>query len=151
SAVALSGSGQVKITATEPGGKIASTEVTVVRDSGLSDPVDVPEQARSEQDCRGDEPGMDKPVDETPIDLQESALVSITIHPGFPVLAEGTARQFSAKGWYSDASDNDLTTVTWSSSDSKVLSIDSDTGHATACREGTATVTAKHEPSNGEA
>lgn len=39
---------------------------------------------------------------------------SITINPGFAVIAEGEGMQFEAKGWYSDGSSKDLTTeVAW--------------------------------------
>ena len=74
--------------------------------------------------------------------VNNAALVSISVAPEDPTLPLGTEQQFAAEGTYSDQSTHDITnTVTWSSSDSDVLSV-SASGLATARAFGSVTVTA---------
>jgi hypothetical protein len=73
-------------------------------------------------------------------------LVSIAISPLAPTIALGTNQQFTATGTYSDGSTQNITTsVTWSSSATKIAPIANSVGSqglATAVAIGTATITA---------
>jgi len=82
----------------------------------------------------------------TSLTVTAATLVSITINPGNPSVAQGTSQQFSATGTYSDASTQNLTTsATWSSSVPGVAPISNAAGSqglATAIAPGTTTITA---------
>ena len=75
-----------------------------------------------------------------------ATLVSITVTPATPTLANGTTQQFIATGTYTDTSTQDITLqVTWSSNNSGVVAIvpsGPSRGFATATGVGTASVTA---------
>ena len=78
--------------------------------------------------------------------VNDAALVSISLAPEDPTLPLGTEQQITAQGTYSDQSTHDIThTVTWSSSDSDVVSV-SGSGLATARAFGSVTVTASSGP-----
>jgi len=69
-------------------------------------------------------------------------LQTITVSPSAPSLAVGQSQQLSATALYSDGSNKDVTaTVTWSSSDSSVASVDS-AGMVKAKAQGSVTVSA---------
>jgi len=69
-------------------------------------------------------------------------LQSITLSPQNATVGKGTTQQFTATGHYSDSSTQNLTAlVTWTSSDSTVVSIDN-TGLATNRKFGAVTITA---------
>jgi len=68
-------------------------------------------------------------------------LVSIAVTPAVPTIALGTTLQFTAVGSFDDGSTQLLTSLTWSSSSTSVVSIDSN-GLASSTGTGTATVTA---------
>jgi len=69
-------------------------------------------------------------------------LESITISPDNPSITEGSTQQFTATGEYSDETNQVLTDVTWTSSDSNIATIDA-SGLATGISAGLAvTITA---------
>jgi uncharacterized protein YjdB len=69
-------------------------------------------------------------------------LVSLSVSPSNPSLIVGDTQQFTAAGVYSNGSSQNLTSsVTWSSSNTQVVTI-SATGLATVQAAGTATITA---------
>lgn len=69
-------------------------------------------------------------------------LVSIEVTPINPSIANGTTKQFTATGVFSDGTTQDLTAqVTWSSSNTGIATIDS-AGLATAANTGSATISA---------
>ena len=68
-------------------------------------------------------------------------LASISISPVNPSITEGDPQQFTTTGTYSDATEQVLTEVTWSSSDVTVAAIDTD-GLATSGVAGSTTITA---------
>jgi uncharacterized protein YjdB len=68
-------------------------------------------------------------------------LLSISITPTNPSIALGTTQQFIATGSFDDGSTQPLTSVTWSSSNLNVASIDA-SGLATSTGPGPATITA---------
>src|SRR5205823_5614252 len=71
-----------------------------------------------------------------------AVLQTITLSPQNATVGKGTTQQFTATGHYSDSTTQDLTAlVTWSSSDSTVVSIDN-SGLATNRKFGTVTITA---------
>ncbi len=71
-----------------------------------------------------------------------SALVSVTVAPGSPVIPNQFTKQFTAIGTYSDSTTQDITSqVTWSSSDAGVAAINN-AGFATAVGPGTTYITA---------
>jgi uncharacterized protein YjdB len=74
---------------------------------------------------------------------QGAVLQSIAVSPDSPSLAAGAQQQFTATGSYDDGSTQDITSsVSWSSSASDVVNVDS-SGMATAQQAaGTATITA---------
>ncbi len=78
--------------------------------------------------------------------VNSATLVSITISPQNPTIADGTSQQFTAIGTYTDSSTQDITSVVaWSSSDATVLVISNASGSAglaSSSGVGTATVTA---------
>ena len=72
-------------------------------------------------------------------------LVSISLSPSNPTITPATAQQFIATGAFSDSSTQQLASVTWSSSNTGVVTITndaSDLGAAYALATGTATVSA---------
>jgi uncharacterized protein YjdB len=74
------------------------------------------------------------------LNVGPAVLQSITISPQNATMGKGTTLQFTATGNYSDSSTQDLTAlVTWTSSDSTVVSI-STTGLATGRQFGTVTI-----------
>ena len=76
------------------------------------------------------------------LNVGPAVLQSITISPQNATMGKGTILQFTATGIYSDSSTQDLTAlVTWTSSDSTEVSIDT-TGLATGRQFGTVTITA---------
>jgi len=76
------------------------------------------------------------------LNVGPATLQSITITPQDATIGKGTTLQFTATGNYSDSSTQDLTAlVTWTSSDSTLVSITS-AGLATARQFGTTTITA---------
>jgi hypothetical protein len=76
------------------------------------------------------------------LNVGAAILQSITISPQNATMGKATTLQFTATGNYSDSSTQDLTSlVTWSSSDSQTVSIDS-SGLATGRQFGTVTITA---------
>jgi probable HAF family extracellular repeat protein len=69
-------------------------------------------------------------------------LTSIAVTPAAPTIPKGASRQFTATGTYSDGSTADLTgSVTWSSSSTKVATIDS-SGLLATLTKGSTTVNA---------
>ena len=69
-------------------------------------------------------------------------LGSVSLSPAAPTAPRGTTQQFTATGGYSDGSSRDLTTtVTWSSSDTSVATVNA-SGLASAANRGTATISA---------
>jgi trimeric autotransporter adhesin len=82
----------------------------------------------------------------TGLTITPATLVSISVTPANPSIANGTNQQFNATGTYTDNSTQNLTTlVTWSSSDISVASISNasnSNGLATALSQGSATITA---------
>ena len=78
----------------------------------------------------------------TTLTVNSPALVSITITPSNPSLAQGTAMQLVATGTYADNSTQNLSqSVTWSETDSSVVSVDT-SGLASGLVQGTTGVTA---------
>ena len=72
----------------------------------------------------------------------QPTLVSIAVTPANSSLALGTTLQLKATGTYTDGSTQDLTTtVTWSTADSSIASVDTN-GNATASHVGSTSVTA---------
>src|SRR2546428_140754 len=78
----------------------------------------------------------------TTLTVTNATLSTITVTPTNPSIANGTTRQFTATGTYSDFTTQDLTTqVTWSSSNPAFATIGS-AGLATSVAAGTTTITA---------
>lgn len=85
------------------------------------------------------------------IEVVPAVLESITVSPGSFSVPAGRTRQLQASGAFSDGSNRDISdSVTWSSSDDGVVSIDAD-GLATAVANGTATLTASAQGQTGTA
>jgi len=82
----------------------------------------------------------------TEVTIDAEILMSIAVEPTNPSSAEGTYRQFTATGTFSDLSTQDITTsVTWSSSDDGIATISNTSGtqgRAMAVVPGTVTITA---------
>ena len=80
----------------------------------------------------------------TTLTITAASLVSISVTPANPSLANGATRQFTATGTYSDGTTQNLTTaVTWSSSSAGVAAISNAAGSkglATGVGSGTTTV-----------
>ena len=68
-------------------------------------------------------------------------LVSISISPVNPSITEGDTQQFTATGTYSDTTEQVLTSVTWSSSNSDIATIDTN-GLASSVIAGSTTIKA---------
>lgn len=81
-----------------------------------------------------------------------ATLTSIEITPSSVSIAPETTGQFTATGTYSDNSTKDITaSVTWSSSDTAVATINNSSGLATAIAAGTTTITASSGSISGTA
>jgi uncharacterized protein YjdB len=82
----------------------------------------------------------------TTLTVTPATLVSIAITPTNPSIAQGTTRQFTATGTYSDSTTQNLTTtVTWSSSNTGIATISNAAGSkglATSVAAGSTTITA---------
>jgi 6-phosphogluconolactonase (cycloisomerase 2 family) len=82
----------------------------------------------------------------TSLTVTPAALVSITVIPANPSIANGTQQQFAATGAYTDSSTHDVTAaVTWISSDVTVAAISNASGSnglATSVGQGSATISA---------
>ena len=93
--------------------------------------------------------------DSTTLTVTAATLVSISVTPANPSNANGTTRQFTATGTYTDASTQDLTdSVTWSSSDEGVATISnavSSEGLASTSAVGLTTITATSGGTSGTA
>jgi uncharacterized protein YjdB len=79
-----------------------------------------------------------------------ASLVSISVTPAIPSIALGTDQQFIATGNFDDGSTQQLTSVTWSSSNLNVASINA-AGLATSTGSGTVTITASSGSVSGTA
>ncbi len=80
-----------------------------------------------------------------PGSLTPSNLVSIAVTPANPSIAVGNTQQFIATGTFSDTSTQQLSSVTWSSSNTAIATIGNDSsnhGTAIAVAAGSATITA---------
>ena len=77
-------------------------------------------------------------------------LISILVTPAAESIALGTDQQFTATGIFDDGSTQQLTSITWSSSDANVASINN-SGLATSTGTGSATITATSGAVNGTA
>ena len=89
-----------------------------------------------------------------PATLTPANLVSIAVTPGTSTLSAGTTQQFIATGTFSDASVQQLGSVTWSSSNPTVAQISNDAsnhGVGLAVAAGTATITATAGSVSGSA
>lgn len=76
------------------------------------------------------------------ITVTPAALNSILLTPENPSIPEGTTKQFSAIGQYTDGTSHDITAqVDWSSSNTSVATVDA-SGLASAVAVGTTTITA---------
>ena len=80
-------------------------------------------------------------TDTTTITVVAATLTSITVSPANVSIAPGTQQQFTATGNFDDGSTQVLTSLTWSSSATSVLTVDSN-GLGLAVGPGTSTVTA---------
>jgi trimeric autotransporter adhesin len=82
----------------------------------------------------------------TTVTITPATLVTLTVIPSNPSIANGTQQQFSATGTYTDHSTQDLTSsVTWGSSDSSIASLSNASGSnglASTLTTGSVTVTA---------
>ena len=86
-----------------------------------------------------------------PVEIQSSALETISLSPSAFTSHAGTGVPFRATGTYQDGTTTDLTSlVSWQSSDPAVASIDK-TGFALAATQGTTTITASSEGISGSA
>lgn len=80
-----------------------------------------------------------------------STLLSITVTPATPSVAQGLTQQFTAKGTFSDTSTADLTSlVSWTSNTPAVATV-SATGLATSLTTGSAVITATSGSVSGSA
>jgi uncharacterized protein YjdB len=77
-----------------------------------------------------------------------AVLQSITLSPATPSVTAGTTQQFTATGVYSDNSQQTLTSVTWTSSNTSVATING-SGLATTLSAGNTTITASANGVNG--
>jgi uncharacterized protein YjdB len=73
--------------------------------------------------------------------VNSETLSSLAVTPDNPSIPVGAIKRFTATGTYSDGTPH-TTQVTWSSSETKVATIDSTTGLATAVSAGSTTITA---------
>jgi trimeric autotransporter adhesin len=88
--------------------------------------------------------------DTSTVTVVPAHLVSIAVTPATPSIAVGTTVQFTAVGSFDDGSTQLLTSLTWSSSSTSVVSIDS-MGFASSTGTGTATITARSGGVSGTA
>ena len=83
------------------------------------------------------------PTTPTPTPTPAATLNSLQVSPGTTAIGAGATQQFTASGKFSDGSSKDMTaSVTWSSSDTAVATINS-SGMASGVASGTVTITAK--------
>jgi len=91
---------------------------------------------------------------DTTLTVTDATLVSIEVSPAVPSVANGLTQQFTATGYYTDGSDQDLTSqVTWASSDEAVATVsnaDDSNGLATTTVLGTTTVSATSGDVSGD-
>lgn len=78
----------------------------------------------------------------TPLEITAAKLISLKLTPADGPLAKGLTRQYDAQGVFTDDTRDITASVTWSSSNPSVASIDA-TGLAAAIDIGTTTITAK--------
>ncbi len=89
-------------------------------------------------------------TDTTTLTVVPAHLISIAVSPSPVSLARGTAQQFAATGSFDDGSTQLLTSVTWSSGNQSVVTVDAN-GMATAVGTGSASVTASSGAVSGNA
>ena len=77
-------------------------------------------------------------------------LTSISVTPQSTSVVKGTTQQFTATGVNDDGSTSNVSSVTWTSSDTKIATVNS-TGLATGVAAGTATITAAAKNLTGTA
>jgi uncharacterized protein YjdB len=90
----------------------------------------------------------------TPATQTPAGLVSIAVTPANPSIAVGASQALIATGTFSDNSTQQLASVTWSSSNPAVATIDNDAGDAGTAfglAQGTATITASAGSVSGSA
>jgi hypothetical protein len=81
-------------------------------------------------------------TDSSIITVVPASLLSITVTPSTVSMAAGTQQQFTATGFFSDGSTQVLTSATWSSSTTSVITVDANgLGQAVAAGSSTITVT----------
>ena len=87
----------------------------------------------------------------TTVTVTSATLVSISITPPNPSIANGTSEQLTATGTFSDGSTEDLTaTASWTSSAAATVGNGTDTGgKVTGVAQGSATITATQEGVSG--
>jgi len=90
-------------------------------------------------------------TDTTTLTVVAAHLISIAVSPSPVSLAKGTAQQFAATGSFDDGSTQLLTSVTWSSGNAAVASVNAASGTATAVGTGSTTVTATSGSVSGSA
>ncbi len=92
---------------------------------------------------------------DAPLAVTAATLLSIEVSPAVASVANGSTRQFSATGLYTDNTTQNLTTqVTWASSDNAVATVSNaagSIGQATATGLGSATVSATSGDVSGDA
>jgi hypothetical protein len=92
---------------------------------------------------------------ETTLTVTDAVLVSLEVQPASAAVAQGTTRQFTATGLYTDNTTQDLTTqVAWTSSDGSVATVSNTAGSnglATAATIGSTSVSATAGDVTGEA
>ncbi|HYX52978.1 MAG TPA: Ig-like domain-containing protein [Candidatus Limnocylindrales bacterium] len=88
--------------------------------------------------------------DSATLTVVPAKLLSISVSPSNPSIALGTTEQFTATGNFDDGSTQQLTSVTWSSSDVNVATINA-SGLATSTGTGPATITATSGSVSGSA
>jgi len=126
-----------------PGESHSGSFTTIIQFSGTSDDVEVCADVNGEI-TESDETNN---CQSNYWPLRE--LVSIAVTPVDPTIPFGPTQQFTATGTYTDGSTEDITSsVTWSSSDTGVATIDA-AGLATAVGEGTTTITATMDDIRG--
>jgi trimeric autotransporter adhesin len=87
----------------------------------------------------------------TSLTVTAAVLVSISVTPAAPTIAEGKTEQFTATGTYDNGSTQNLTSkVQWSSSATSVAAVSS-SGLATSSAQGSATITATSGSITGSA
>jgi uncharacterized protein YjdB len=90
-------------------------------------------------------------TDTTTVTVVAAHLISIAVSPSPVSLAKGTAQQFAATGTFDDGSTQLLTSVTWSSVNSAIATVNTASGWATAVGTGSTSVTATSGAVSGSA